>query len=214
MFFQWNALHCLGFQAVWSSRELTSHPSRLLLGHFITLQWWKLTCRGLMMVHMLPVWCATQTVSVQGNAGEFCPVENLLLLFSLMCDTKCFWCAIQTVSVQGNAGEFCPVENLLLLFSHWVMSISLRPHGLQPSTSLHCLQEFAQIHVIELVMLSNHLILSRPPLLLPSIFPSIRDLALCIRWPKYWSFCISPSSEYRGLSSLQSKGTLRRDKSL
>ena len=179
MFFQWNALHCLGFQAVWSSRELTSHPSRLLLGHFITLQWWKLTCRGLMMVHMLPVWCATQTVSV-----------------------------------QGNAGEFCPVENLLLLFSHWVMSISLRPHGLQPSTSLHCLQEFAQIHVIELVMLSNHLILSRPPLLLPSIFPSIRDLALCIRWPKYWSFCISPSSEYRGLSSLQSKGTLRRDKSL
>ena len=45
---------------------------------------------------------------------------------------------------------------------------------------------------IESAMLSNHLILCRPPLLLPSIFPSIRvfssESALCIRWPKYWSF--------------------------
>ena len=50
-------------------------------------------------------------------------------------------------------------------------------------------------------MPSNHLILHYPFLLLPSIFPSIRvffnELALCIRWPKYWSF--SPSSEYSGL---------------
>ena len=52
---------------------------------------------------------------------------------------------------------------------------------------------------IELVTLSNHLILCHP-LLLPSIFPSIRvfsnELALCIRWPKYWSFSISSSNEY------------------
>ena len=51
----------------------------------------------------------------------------------------------------------------------------------------------------------NHLILCRPLLLLPSIFPSIRvfsnESALCIRWPKYWSFSfsISPSNEYSGL---------------
>ena len=57
---------------------------------------------------------------------------------------------------------------------------------------------------IELMMLSNHLILCCP-LLLPSIFPSIRvfsnELALRIRWPKYWSFSfnISPSNEYSGL---------------
>ena len=57
-------------------------------------------------------------------------------------------------------------------------------------------------------MPSNHLILCRPLLLLPSIFPSIRVFsnksALCIRWPKYWSFCfsISPSNEYAGLISL------------
>ena len=60
---------------------------------------------------------------------------------------------------------------------------------------------------IESVMPSNHLILCRPLLLLPSIFPSIRvfsnESALHIRWPKYWhfSFSISPSKEYSGLIS-------------
>ena len=59
------------------------------------------------------------------------------------------------------------------------------------------------------VMLSNHLILCRPLLLLPSIFPSIRvfsnELALPIRWPRYWSFCFSicPSNEYSRLISFR-----------
>jgi len=59
------------------------------------------------------------------------------------------------------------------------------------------------------VMPSNYLILCHPHLLLPSIWPSIRvfsnESALCIRWPKYWSFSfnISPSSEYRGLISFR-----------
>ena len=58
-------------------------------------------------------------------------------------------------------------------------------------------------------MLSNYLILCRPLLLLPSIFPSIRvfsdESALCIRWPKYWSFSfnISPSNEHPGLISFR-----------
>ena len=58
-------------------------------------------------------------------------------------------------------------------------------------------------------MLSNHLILCRPLLLLPSTFPSIRvfsnESALRIRWPKYWSssFNISPSNDYSGLSSFR-----------
>ena len=62
---------------------------------------------------------------------------------------------------------------------------------------------------IELVMPSNHLILCRPLLLLPSIFPSIRVLSkesvLHIKWPKYWSFSfsISPSSEHPGLISFR-----------
>ena len=60
---------------------------------------------------------------------------------------------------------------------------------------------------IESVIPSNHLILCRPLLLLPSIFPSIKvfsnELVLHIRWPKYWSFSfsISPSSEYSGRMS-------------
>ena len=58
---------------------------------------------------------------------------------------------------------------------------------------------------IQSVMLSNHLILYHPRLLLPSIFPNIRlfstESVLCIRWPKYWSFSfsISPFNEYSGL---------------
>ena len=62
---------------------------------------------------------------------------------------------------------------------------------------------------IESVMPSNHLILCRPLLLLPSIFPSIRvfsnELTLCITWPKYWSFSlsISPSNKYWGFLSFR-----------
>ena len=60
---------------------------------------------------------------------------------------------------------------------------------------------------IESVMLSNYLILCCPLLLLPSIFPSIRifsnESVVCIRWPKYWSFSISPSSEYSRLISFR-----------
>ena len=71
---------------------------------------------------------------------------------------------------------------------------------------LHYLLEFAQIMFVELMMPSNHLILCRP-LLLPLIFPSITvfssELALHIRWPKYWSFSFnsSPSNENPGLIS-------------
>ena len=60
---------------------------------------------------------------------------------------------------------------------------------------------------IDSVMPSNHLILCRPLLLLPSIFPSIRvfssESVLHIRWPKCWSFNISPSNEYSGLISFR-----------
>ena len=77
---------------------------------------------------------------------------------------------------------------------------------------------------IELVMPSNHLILCCPLLFLPLIFPSIRvfsnESALCIRWPKVWSFSfsISPSNDYTGLISFRMewfdflglRGTLKR----
>ena len=72
---------------------------------------------------------------------------------------------------------------------------------------LQQLLELTQTHAIESVMPSNHLILCRPLLLLPSIFPSIRvfsnESVLHIRWPKYCSFNISPSNEYSVLLSFR-----------
>ena len=73
----------------------------------------------------------------------------------------------------------------------------------------HQLPESIQTHSVESVMPSNHLILRRPILFLPSIFPSIKvfssESALCIRWPKYWrfSFNTSPSNEHSGLISFR-----------
>ena len=89
----------------------------------------------------------------------------------------------------------------------------------QASLSFTISRSLLKLMSFELVIPSNHLILCHP-LLLPSVFPSIRvfsdELALCIRWPKCWSFSfsISPSSEYSGwfplgltgLISLLSKG--------
>ena len=73
----------------------------------------------------------------------------------------------------------------------------------------HQLLEFTQTHCIKSVMLSSHLILCCPLLLLPSIFPRFRvfsnESALSIRWSKYWSFSlnISPSCEHPGLISFK-----------
>ena len=79
----------------------------------------------------------------------------------------------------------------------------------QASLSFTISQSLFKLMSIESMIPSNHLILCLPLLLLPSIFPSIKvfsnELALCIRWPKYWSFSfsISPSNEYSGLISFR-----------
>ena len=77
------------------------------------------------------------------------------------------------------------------------------PAAQQSSLSFTTSQSLLKLMCIESMMPSNHLILCYPLLLLPSIFPSIRvffsELALHLRWPKYWSFNISPSREYSGL---------------
>ena len=102
-------------------------------------------------------------------------------------------------------------------------------YSIPGSSALHGLPEFAQIHVhwvgdsSPLSWMSKHLIFCHPLLLLPSIFPSIRvfsnELALHIRWPKYWrfNFSISPCDEYSELISfridwldlLAAQGTLK-----
>ena len=81
--------------------------------------------------------------------------------------------------------------------------------SLPGSSVLHYLLQFVRFMSIELVMLSKHLILCLPFLLLPSIFLSIRvfssELSLHIRWPKYWSFSfsISLSNQYTGFISFK-----------
>ena len=77
----------------------------------------------------------------------------------------------------------------------------------QASLSITNSQSLLKLMSIELMMPSNHLILCHSLPLPPSIFPTIRvffnESVLCIRWPKYWSFSISPSNEYSGLISLR-----------
>ena len=76
----------------------------------------------------------------------------------------------------------------------------------QTSLSITNSQSLLKLMSIKSVMPSNHLILCHP-LLMPSVFPSIRvfsnESVLCIRWPKYCNFSISPSNEYSGLISFR-----------
>ena len=105
------------------------------------------------------------------------------------------------VSVQLSSAQF----------SRSVVSNSVTPWtaACQASLSITNSRSLLKFMSIELVMASNHLILCHPLLLLPSIFPSIRVFsnksALCIRWPKYWSFSfsISPSNENPGIISFR-----------
>ena len=104
--------------------------------------------------------------------------------------SKCYKCSVQLLS------------HVRLFATPWTSAC-------QASLSITNSQSLLKLMSIEWVMPSNHLILCRPHLLLPSTFPSIRvfseESVLCIRWPKYWSFSfsISPSSEYSRLISFR-----------
>ena len=94
--------------------------------------------------------------------------------------------------------------------SHVWLFVTLWTVAHQSPLSFTISQGLLRFMSTESVMLSNHLILCCPLLLLPSIFPIIRvfsnELALQIKWPKYWwsfSFNISPSNEYSGLLSFR-----------
>ena len=100
------------------------------------------------------------------------------------------------------------------LFSHVWLFVTSWTAARQASLSFTISWSLLKFIFIEFVMSSNHLILCHPFLLLPSIFPSIRkdflmsqlfsnESALHIRWPKSWSFSISPSNEYSGLISFK-----------
>ena len=106
-----------------------------------------------------------------------------------------------------GAKEMC-AEYVVQSLSHVQLSVTPRTAAFQASLSFTVSWSLLKFMSIELVMPSNHLIFCHP-LLLPSIFPSIRvfynESVLCIRWPNYWSFSfsISPSNEYSGLISFR-----------
>ena len=105
----------------------------------------------------------------------------------------------------GSVDLVCLLINTVKFLSHIRLFVTPWTAAQQASLSITKSWSLLKLMSIESVMPFNHLILCHPLLLPPSIFPRIRVFlnksALCIRWPKYWSFnfSISPSNEYAGL---------------
>ena len=140
-------------------------------------------------------------------------VDSTALWFSLMVEGKGRrkekMVRPQTPSLADCIHSIWLMRNWLLVvvvvqsLSHfWLFATRWTAAG-QASLFLTISWSLLKLMSIEPVMPSNHLILCHPLLLLPSIFPSIRvfsnESVLRIRWPKYWSFNISPSNEFSGL---------------
>ena len=119
--------------------------------------------------------------------------------------TETYYLPVLCASSLKSSCQFSSVQSLSrvrLFATPWTAAR-------QASLSITNFWSLPKLMSIESVMPSNHLILSRPLLFLPSIFPSIRvfsnESTLCIRWAKYWSFNfnISPSNEHSGLISFR-----------
>ena len=116
-----------------------------------------------------------------------------------------FVCFLSNLSMNQPSVQFSSVQS----FSHVRLFVTPWTAACQASLSITNSWSLLTFMSIKSVMPSNHLIFCCPLLLLPSIFPNIRvfsnESALCIRWPKYWSFSfnISPSDEHPRLSSFR-----------
>ncbi|XDA76436.1 hypothetical protein R6Z07F_006578 [Ovis aries] len=139
--------------------------------------------------------------------GTACHVDKIASSPFSHCVTSGTWLPIFEPELSTiNLGCSCLLPRCSITI---VQFDSLQPHGLQ-HTRLPCLLPYSRgcsNMSIESVMPSNHVILCHLLLLLPSVFSSIRVFSsksvLRIRWPKYWSFNISSSNEYSGLSSFK-----------
>ena len=133
------------------------------------------------------------------DSQDSCPAPQFKIINSLV--LSCLYSPTLT-SIYVQFSSVQSLRRVLLFATPWATA-----H--QASLSVTNSWSLLKLMSIESVMPSNHLILCRPLLFLPSILPSIRvfskELVLCIRWPKYWSFSfsISPSNEYSGLISFR-----------
>ena len=129
--------------------------------------------------------------------------QDLILVLGL----KKFTRMVENVLMKGYQRKTSTTVEVVVVvvesLSHGQLFVTPWTAARQTSLSFTVSGSLLKLMSIESVILSNHLILWRPLLLLPSIFPSIRvfsnELALLIRWPKYQSFCFSSSNEYSGL---------------
>ena len=133
------------------------------------------------------------------KSGSLIPIPSLTSSGSLCISWDTFTCPLEPGSVSQSVQSLSRVQ---LFVTPWTAA-----H--QASLSITNSQSLLKLMSIESVMPSNHLVLCRPLLLLPALFPSIRvfsnESVLHIRWPKYWnfSFSISTSSEYSRLISFR-----------
>ena len=148
------------------------------------------------------------------NLGNYTSVWHYDLIFNFYCfwrEVYCYLChyffVYNTCSLPVCCTDFSFAtwfewHSVVQSLSHVRLFVTPWTSTCQASLSITNSWSLPKLISIELVMPSNHLILCHPLLLLTSIFPSIRVFsnksALCIRWPKYWSFSfnISPSNEH------------------
>ena len=140
------------------------------------------------------LWQDAPHSSVVLSLSLFSTLSFILLCFPLLLSSPIpYTFILPNISVQS-------LSRVRLFATPWIAA-----H--QASLSITSSQSLPKLRSIESVMPSNHLILCHPLLLLLSIFPNIRvfsnESALRIRWPKYWSFNISPSNEHLGLTSFR-----------
>ena len=163
-------------------------------------------------------WCALLRISFSGDTGYF--YVSLIVILSLI--TSLRWCLQVSVLYNYNFKNLKWIQSIQLLSCVRLFATSWTAAFLASLSITNSLSP-PKLMPIELVMQSNHLILCRPLLFLPSIFPNIRvfsiESALCVRWPRYWSFSStsflpintqdwSPLG-WTGWISLQSKGLSR-----